>query len=166
MRIHKHLVDSILESLEQTFNEGYHADKVLERQFKSHKKWGSRDRKFVAETFYDCVRWFRKLLYVCNVESSDFSNLKREDYFKALSAYIFLTKEVKLENSPISNWDSLRERFESEDMPSAIQGSVTDWLDSYGFDQFKEEWPEIIASLNLQADLFLRTNTLKMKMRL
>jgi 16S rRNA (cytosine967-C5)-methyltransferase len=37
------------------FNEGEYADKVVARALKKDKRWGSSDRKFVAETIYEIV---------------------------------------------------------------------------------------------------------------
>jgi 16S rRNA (cytosine967-C5)-methyltransferase len=34
-----------------------YADKVVARALKKDKRWGSSDRKFVAETIYEIVRW-------------------------------------------------------------------------------------------------------------
>jgi len=37
------------------------ADKLMERYFRSHRKLGKRDRGFVAETVYGCLRRLRLL---------------------------------------------------------------------------------------------------------
>jgi len=61
MRLHRVLIIGLREALsEALFGEKY-ADKVIERVLKSNKKWGSKDRAFVAESFYDIIRWKRKL---------------------------------------------------------------------------------------------------------
>jgi 16S rRNA (cytosine967-C5)-methyltransferase len=53
MRLHRNLVYTI-DSLNAIFN-GEYADKVA-RALKKDKRWSS-DRKFVAETIYEVVRW-------------------------------------------------------------------------------------------------------------
>ncbi|MDP6921714.1 MAG: RNA methyltransferase, partial [Lutibacter sp.] len=59
MRLHRNLVYTVIEALKQVFNEGSYADKVVEKALKRDKRWGARDRKFVAETIYEMVRWKR-----------------------------------------------------------------------------------------------------------
>ena len=59
MRLHRNLVQAVVHALDLIYNEGEYADKVVQRTLKSDKRWGSKDRKFVAETIYDMVRWKR-----------------------------------------------------------------------------------------------------------
>jgi 16S rRNA (cytosine967-C5)-methyltransferase len=55
MRLHRNLVYTTIDSLNAIFNEGEYADKVVARALKKDKRWGSSDRKFVAETIYEIV---------------------------------------------------------------------------------------------------------------
>ena len=55
MRLHRNLVFTTIDSLMAIFNEGEYADKVVARALKKDKRWGSHDRKFVAETIYEIV---------------------------------------------------------------------------------------------------------------
>ena len=59
MRLHRNLVLAVIDSLNYIFNDGLYADKVVEKTLKRDTRWGARDRKFIAETVYDCVRWKR-----------------------------------------------------------------------------------------------------------
>ena len=59
MRFHRNLVEGVIEALDAIFREGTYADRALESLFKKNRRWGSRDRGFVAETVYDIVRWRR-----------------------------------------------------------------------------------------------------------
>ena len=61
MKLHQNIVDAIIRSLHEIFDENKYADKVIERVLKSNPKWGGRDRRFIAETTYDIVRWYRLL---------------------------------------------------------------------------------------------------------
>jgi 16S rRNA (cytosine967-C5)-methyltransferase len=56
MRLHRNLVYTTIDALNAIFNEGEYADKVVARSLKD-KRGGSSDRKFVAETIYEIVRW-------------------------------------------------------------------------------------------------------------
>ena len=61
------------------FNDDEYADKVIEKSLlKRDKRWGSRDRAFVAETTYDIVRWKRLYGEIANVKAPyDRDNLWR-----------------------------------------------------------------------------------------
>ena len=69
MKIHPVLINAVADALIDIFQQGKYADKVVEQLLKSNSKWGSRDRAFIAETTYECVRWFR--LYA-KLRGSDF----------------------------------------------------------------------------------------------
>ncbi len=59
MRLHRNLCFTVIDSLSMVFNDGEYAGKVVEKALKRDARWGARDRKFVAETIYDVVRWKR-----------------------------------------------------------------------------------------------------------
>ena len=70
-KVHRPIFEAMPVALNDIFNEKYHADKVIERQLKLHKKWGSRDRKVFAETIYSIVRNWRKYLVMAGLQWSD-----------------------------------------------------------------------------------------------
>ena len=59
MRLHKNLVLAVIKVLDGTFNQQLYADKTIEKVLKFDKRWGSRDRAFIAETSYEIIRWKR-----------------------------------------------------------------------------------------------------------
>jgi len=50
LKYHYNLLVAIVDAIEKIFYEKKFADKVIEQTFKNNKKWGARDRSFVAET--------------------------------------------------------------------------------------------------------------------
>ena len=58
MKYHRHLILSCGQALKAIFFEDHPANVCVESFLKKNKKWGSRDRRFFAETVYDCVRWW------------------------------------------------------------------------------------------------------------
>ena len=50
MKLHRNLVFATIDSLHLIFNEKKQADTVLKDTLKRDKRWGSRDRSFIAET--------------------------------------------------------------------------------------------------------------------
>ena len=59
MRLHRNLVVAVIKVLDGTFNQNLYADKTIEKILKFDKRWGSRDRGFIAETSYEIIRWKR-----------------------------------------------------------------------------------------------------------
>ena len=97
MRLHRNLVYTTIDALNAIFNEGEYADKVVARSLKKDKRWGSSDRKFVAETIYEIVRWKRLYSEIAEVkEPFDRDNLWR----------IFAVWAV-LRGYPIPDWRQL-----------------------------------------------------------
>ena len=68
MKYHRHLLQSCVDALNAIFYEDRYADKCIEYYLRNNKKWGSRDRRFFAETVYDCVRWWTKDWAILNKE--------------------------------------------------------------------------------------------------
>ena len=56
MKFYRPLFQPLLDALEVVFTETKPATQVIEAVFKSHKKWGSQDRRLFAETFYDIIK--------------------------------------------------------------------------------------------------------------
>jgi 16S rRNA (cytosine967-C5)-methyltransferase len=58
-RLHRNLVLAVINALDEIFNDDKYADRVVNKTLKIDKRWGARDRKFIAESIYDSVRWKR-----------------------------------------------------------------------------------------------------------
>ena len=83
MKLHSNLLNGIVEILEISFSGNLYADKVIEKALKSNKKWGSRDRSFVAHHTYEIIRWWRLLWFL----KGEDSNLKKEKLFELFEVY-------------------------------------------------------------------------------
>ncbi|OIV39766.1 RsmB/NOP family class I SAM-dependent RNA methyltransferase [Flavobacterium johnsoniae] len=160
MRLHRNLVYTTIDSLNAIFNEGEYADKVVARALKKDKRWGSSDRKFVAETIYEIVRWKRLYAEIAEVkEPYDRDNLWR----------MFAVWAV-LRGYPIPDWRQLegtperkiKGRFDELSKVRALKESIPDWMDELGAKELGEKvWAKEIAAQNQPAKVILRTNTLK-----
>ncbi|MBS1978239.1 MAG: methyltransferase domain-containing protein [Bacteroidetes bacterium] len=153
MRLYRNLSESVVELLHEIFFEGRYADKVIEKAFKQNPRWGSRDRRFVAETTYDIVRWYR--LYQAWAATGD------QDYWSLLGIWC-LKHGVEL--PPWKEFDAIR-GVNTTVIPAqrAVRESIPDWLDELGASELKESWDREIHVLNEQARVVLRANTLKIK---
>ncbi|MFT5963502.1 MAG: 16S rRNA (cytosine967-C5)-methyltransferase [Flavobacterium sp.] len=160
MRLHRNLVYTTIDSLNAIFNEGEYADKVVARALKKDKRWGSSDRKFVAETIYEVVRWKRLYAEIAEVkEPFDRDNLWR----------IFAVWAV-LRGYPIPDWRQLegtperkiKGRFDELSKVRTLKESIPDWMDELGAKELGEKvWATEIAAQNQPAKVVLRVNTLK-----
>ncbi|MES2679301.1 MAG: RsmB/NOP family class I SAM-dependent RNA methyltransferase [Bacteroidota bacterium] len=155
MKLYKNLVNSVALTLQEIFIKNRYADKALEKVFKEHVQWGSRDRRFVAEAVYDIVRNYR--LYAQLAES--------EKNFWFITAVWLVIK-----NNEIPDWQEFKHvdanfiLSQKEILKSnpAVYESYPDWLWELGTKELgAERWSKEAISMNQQAPVFLRANTLK-----
>lgn len=151
--LHPHLVREIVLCLEEIFQQGKYADKVIEKAFKAHRKWGSRDRKFFAETVYEIVRHRRLLENAVG---------KTDNMWALIAAYLIKQSYEVPPWEEFQAFDRLQisNRLKEVKAPQ-IKYSFPDWLDELGKSEFGSEWPNLMQALNQPAEVFLRVNTLK-----
>ena len=159
MRLHRNLVYTTIDSLNAIFNDGEYADKVVARALKKDKRWGSSDRKFVAETIYEIVRWKRLYAEVAEVKEP----FDRDNLWRMFSVW------AVLRGYPIPDWKQLegtperkiKGRFDELSKTRAIKESIPDWMDELGVKELGEKlWATEISAQNQPAKVILRTNTL------
>ncbi|WP_437824629.1 RsmB/NOP family class I SAM-dependent RNA methyltransferase [Tenacibaculum mesophilum] len=159
MRLHRNLVFAVIDSLRDIFNEDVYADKAVEKALKRDKRWGARDRKFVAETIYDVVRWKRLYAEIANVKAP----YSRPDLWRLFAVWCVL-KGIQL-----PDWNQIeptptrriKGKFDELLKIRKFRESIPDWIDEIGVQELGEEvWTKEIAALNKQAEVILRTNTL------
>ena len=159
MRLHRTLVFAVIDSLNLIFNEGKYADKVVEKVLKRDKRWGSRDRKFIAETIYEMVRW--KRLY--NEIAGTKEHYTPENLWKNFTVW------AVLKGYELPDWKQLlgtpsrriKGKFDELQKQRKFKESIPDWLDELGSRELGESWNGEIHALNQPARVVLRVNTLK-----
>ena len=159
MRLHRNLVLAVIDSLNYIYNDGLYADKVVEKTLKRDSRWGSRDRKFIAETVYDCVRW--KRLY--NEIAGTKEHFTQENLWKIFTVWatlkgISLPDWKQFEGTPVRR---IKGKFDELQSQRVFKESIPDWLDELGVKELGKQWDKEINALNKQADVVLRANTLK-----
>lgn len=142
VKIHRPLVLACVQALQDIFSENRHADKVVDYNLKTQKKWGARDRRFFAETIYENVRWWR---LICLLSDP----LAQVNYEKILNTYLA--------------WKDRPTEFEKTIaiMSRAERESIPDWLDELCFREVGATWPEMLSVLNKPARQYLRVNGLR-----
>ena len=160
MRLHKNLVVAVIKILDGTFNQNFYADKTIEKILKSDKRWGSRDRGFIAETSYEIIRWKRLYSQISETKSP----YKYGELWKVFSVWAVL-KGIQLpnwkefENTPTRR---IKGKFDSLVKIRKFRESIPDWLDKTGCDELGENrWTSESSALNEKANVIIRANSLK-----
>jgi 16S rRNA (cytosine967-C5)-methyltransferase len=157
-RLFPNTVAGVLEALEMSFGKGIYADKVVERLLKKNKKWGSRDRSFVAEHTYEMVRWWGLLWALYEQHPST----KRKDLQKLFGIY-WLWRGFTLPDWP--KFDAIRD-FPVNERKAELQSiadieSFPHWFNTLAEEQLGDKWPIISHNLNVPNTVNIRINTLK-----
>ncbi|WP_439131370.1 RsmB/NOP family class I SAM-dependent RNA methyltransferase [Polaribacter sp.] len=159
MRLHRNLTFAVIDSIRDIFNEGVYADKAVEKALKRDKRWGARDRKFVAETIYEITRWNRLYAEIAEVKTP----YKRDDIWRIFSVWCILR------GIALPDWNQIGDvpvrrikgRFDELSKTRKYRESIPDWMDELCVTELGEDiWTKEIAALNQQAQVILRTNTL------
>ncbi|WP_127845083.1 RsmB/NOP family class I SAM-dependent RNA methyltransferase [Psychroflexus aestuariivivens] len=157
MRLHRNLVFAVIDTLHSIFNEDKYADKEISKTLKRDKRWGSRDRGFIAETTYDIVRWKRLYEEIAEVKPP----YSRPNLFRLFTVW------ATLKGIEIPDWKQFEDtptrrikgRFDELSKITKYRESIPDWLDELGNKELGKLWDKEISALNEQAQVVLRTNT-------
>ncbi|GGG47678.1 RNA methyltransferase [Croceivirga lutea] len=160
MRLHRNLVFAVIDALNMIFNENEYADKVIEKVLKYDKRWGARDRGFIAETTYEIVRYKRLYTEIAEVNAPySRANLFRLFAVWAVLRGIQLPDWKQLESTPVRR---IKGKFDVLSKIRKYRESYPDWIDTLAEKALgKDLWTKEAAALNKQAEVILRVNTLK-----
>tara|TARA_B100000768_G_scaffold172324_1_gene180459 strand:- start:4953 stop:6164 length:1212 start_codon:yes stop_codon:yes gene_type:complete len=160
MRFHRNLVLAVIKVLDGVFNQDLFADKTIEKILKSDKRWGSRDRGFIAETSYEIVRWKRLYIEIAEVKKPfQYQNLWRIFSVWAVLKGISLPNWKEFQETPKRR---IKGKFDKLSKIRKFRESIPDWIDELAVKEIGEKkWEKEIAELNNMAPVILRTNTLK-----
>jgi len=159
MRLHRNLVLAVIQAIDLIFNEQEYADKVVQKTLKLDSRWGARDRKFIAETIYDMVRW--KRLY--NEIAGTKGHYTRDNIWKNFAVWAIL-KGITLPDwkyfvgTPTRR---IKGKFDELQSDRKFRESIPDWMDEVAVEELGSKWDAEIKELNKQARVILRVNTLK-----
>lgn len=171
MKIHPVLINAVADALIDIFQQGKYADKVVEQLLKSNSKWGSRDRAFIAETTYECVRWFRlyaklsKGIHEEGEDDFDIPNFIRKDFIDIIGVCLTLKNAESVDYKDFKHLDYSNLKTQLNNISERkIKYSIPDWMDEVGEKELgAEKWAAELEALNKPADVVLRCNTLKIK---
>lgn len=160
MKLHRNLVFAVIDALNLIFNEKEYADKVVQKVLRFDKRWGARDRGFIAETTYEMVRYKRLYTEIAEVKEP----FSRPDLFRMWAVW------AVLKGIPLPDWKQIeptperriKGKFDELSKIRKFREAVPDWIDELCEKSLGETlWNAEIAKLNEPAEVILRTNTLK-----
>ncbi len=160
MKLHRNLVFAVIDALNLIFNENEYADKVVQKVLKFDKRWGARDRGFIAETTYEMVRYKRLYAEIAEVKAP----FSRPDLFRMWAVWavlkgISLPDWKQIEPTPERR---IKGKFDELSQIRKYRESIPDWIDELCEKALGEKlWTAEMAKLNEPADVILRTNTIK-----
>lgn len=173
------------EVLDIVLNSKKPADSLIDSFFRSHKYLGSHDRRFIAETVYGTLRHLRKCEYVLDFALAEIDDNVLEKNKSLLLIVAFLSIQGTMHGvTPDIITSRLASALSTDQCERillnlskpvsisiasvvnrlGIEYSYPDWIVQKLIDQYGEQEAEnICSSLNEQAPLTLRVNTLKAK---
>ena len=133
MRLHRNLCFAVIDGLHLIFNEGEYADKVVQKLLKRDKRWGSRDRGFVAETVYQIVRYKRLYAEIADVKEP----FHRDNLWRIFAVW------ATLRGITLPDWKyftdtptrKIKGRFDELSKTRKLRESVPDWMDNLGLEE-------------------------------
>jgi 16S rRNA (cytosine967-C5)-methyltransferase len=145
------LAEACLLILREVMERGGVLDHVVARAFRENRRWGKRDRHFIADTVWEVVRWRRRLAFLAGSEEIE----------RLMGVVWLLRGDEPVPLSPEERDEVLRRQERIGAEPRMIRESVPKWLDARGLDECGQGWEPQLAALNRRAPVFLRVNRLR-----
>jgi 16S rRNA (cytosine967-C5)-methyltransferase len=160
-KLYRPLAQQVATALIEIFLNRRYADRVLERLFRDNKKLGARDRRFIAESVYEIVRWWR--LIWAAIGSEPPKEFRDADAWRVLGAWLIIEGQDLPEWEEFKRLDRARilAQHQAALKTPSLCASVPDWLYDLGRAEIGERWDRYLEELNKQAPVVLRANRLK-----
>jgi 16S rRNA (cytosine967-C5)-methyltransferase len=168
LKLYRGLVEAVVLALQDIFVKNRQADRVVEQLLKSNKKWGARDRAFIAENTYEIVRWWRLVKFAAGIEK-----VRDAEHFWRITGVWQIIKPVHMQHGPaatdLPEWpefvgidaNEVITRYQEGLGTRKIAQSIPDWIDDLGQNELGKAWDSELAALNATAPLTIRVNALK-----
>ena len=169
----------ILELL-KSFNNGYKiASNLVQNYFRSNKNLGSKDRKYISNSFWNIIKHRNKInwhLKNLNLKITlerqvilemFFLNIDYKNDFPKIKKFFFLNSKLNknLKNDLIFLKNINFNKFYNKDMPENVFYELPDFLLASIKRNFKLDWKNVALSLTKEAFVDIRVNRLKNKTR-
>ena len=160
MRLHKNLCFAIIDGLASIFNDQAYADQTIQKLLKRDKRWGSRDRSFVADTSYQIVRYKRLYAEIADVKAP----FSRDELWRIFAVW------ATLKGIQLPDWKyftqvpsrRIKGKFDELSKIRKFREAIPDWMDELGVQELGEKvWSKELTKQNEPASVVLRVNNLK-----
>jgi 16S rRNA (cytosine967-C5)-methyltransferase len=157
MKLHPNLLTAVTNGLKEILLDKKQADVVVENIISSNRKWGSRDRNFIADNIYNIIR-YKRLYEFCGQ-----TNPSSDSYPTQLLSTKLILEGLDLpgEFGAGFNKESIFQLSEEAKATRKLRESIPDWLDELGEQALNGAWDAELAALNTRARLCIRVNELK-----
>lgn len=165
-------VAGVYEVLERSFGGVHYVHTVLDQVLRANKKWGARDRAFVAEHAYEMVRHWRKLWALDAWLQGDKPlkaepSLKRKDIKRLFWVYWLVIRGEEL--PPWVEHGLVLEEGARDAALAAARAWPLEWSASYApwfvervtAEVGEAKWSKLAVALNAPTSVILRANTLR-----
>ena len=170
----------VLELLKSFDNGSKIASKLIQNYFRSNKNIGSKDRKFISNCFWNIIKHRNKINWHLKNHNLKvtferqiilelfFLNVDYKNDLPKIKKLIFLNNKLN-KNFKDNNLQFLEnsnfEKFTNSEMPEYVYYELPKFLLTSIKRNFKSDWKNVVLSLNKEAFVDLRINTLKNKTR-
>jgi 16S rRNA (cytosine967-C5)-methyltransferase len=140
------------------------ADKQMEQYFRAQRSLGGRDRGFIAEAVYGCLRQRRFLEHICGNPGAQANDVMAVWLLasQGWSARALEDAGYRPKHGASAAELAARLRNPEPDLPLGVATNLPDWLLDRLLSQYGETETRALAdALNQPATLDLRTNTLR-----
>lgn len=173
-------VFSILELLELFDNSNKLASNLVQNFFRSRKNMGSKDRKFVSNSFWNILRYRSKIEWHLTFLSLEVTNERKlilelfflNSYYKKNileinKLFILKCKDFKIFTNEDLDFlkDLIFDDFYNNKMPEHIFYELPEYLIDSVKKSFPNDWKPVLLSLKEEASFDIRINNLKFKSR-
>jgi 16S rRNA (cytosine967-C5)-methyltransferase len=148
-KLHRNLAEAVFTLVSEVIEQGGVAERALERRLQSEKKWGGRDRRLVAESFFEMVRWWRKWASHAGIEG----DVVGDQWWPVLGAY---WQAQGYARPDWALWPEQEMKNNDANRSRAIRESIPDALDEYGQQVVGARWESVLSALNQPAEIYLR----------
>ena len=154
------LLRSAAELLQSILTESIPADRQMDSYFRAHRNMGVRDRGFVAETVYGCLRERRLHEHI----SGNSLSLDTVAAYLLRHGYSARALEDTGFKGDARGMADRARSLDKTSLPFAVQANLPDWLAERLLAEFGAEQAMALAlALNQPAPVDLRVNTVKAK---
>lgn len=152
--IYRSLALAIVDALQQIFGQHRHAEPIVAQLLKSNPRWGSHDRRFIAEAIYEIVR-----------HPTHFGGIERDNaYWHMLGAWHTLNDQILPEWEEFASIspDEVRQQYAHAQTHRSTRHALPEWLDQMAVQLLGEtHWQSELTALDQAAPIFIRVNALK-----